>query len=126
LKQRLSCPFLDEAGVFDEPLLAGRTMRRAVLLCGLVTLLGSMLVAAQNEEETSVLEPDVCAEGEFLWARSLDLQFCTVICALDSDCPIGEQCRVLGTADPNEELPSVGLCDPFWDIEGSLTAALDE
>ena len=97
---------------------------------------------------------DVCGPGFLLWHRDLITDICAPLCTSDAECLDGlERCAVLpvpGTIlderafvddDPalvdriapadEEDVDSavydlVGVCDPFFDIEGTASADLVE
>lgn len=81
---------------------------------------------ASEEAPPPVLLELVCPTGEVLWGRSFDVEFCARVCAGDDDCDTGDGCRMFEQANPEEEgAPATGLCDPFWDVSGSLTSATE-
>lgn len=86
-----------------------------------------------------------CAENEVLWQRDSISSICTTTCSSDVDCwRDGDRCRVFATGEiPTADAaaladdldaasvaaldePSNGLlalCDPFWEIDGSIDGA---
>jgi hypothetical protein len=87
-----------------------------------------------------------CPPGEQLWQRDANTAYCTAACTTDADCQHpNDRCRVFsangdeaGDVVLADELdaedaaaldePEVGwfaMCDPFWEVEGALVAALD-
>ncbi len=75
-------------------------------------------------DSTQGLLDEDCSDGEVLWGRSLDIEFCARICSSDADCNDGEGCRHFDTNE-NESGRTAGLCDPFWDVDGSLTSVTE-
>ena len=78
-----------------------------------------------------------CEEGLLPWRRGRGVNLCVAPCASDADCASFERCRVLSAdakptdpprfADeqpPERGEPVQGLCDPFYEIDGALSATL--
>lgn len=91
------------------------------------------LIAAMSANV--VVDAPACPLGSVLWSRSLDVRFCAATCASDIDCDLDARCRLVdeeANADPDIVLADdepllaearAGVCDPFFDVVGSLSSA---
>ena len=79
-----------------------------------------------------------CAEGLISWRRGKDVSLCATPCSTDTDCASFERCRVLSwnagpTSAPrfsdeepiSDASPGTAVCDPFYDVEGAMTATMN-